>query len=487
MTTDPTTPDRTTEPPEQPEGFFDALGISSPKRIVIFVGCVLAALALVLFVPAFDALEPAPRRALFILVLAALLWVSEAIAAFSVGILIIALNIALLGNPDREIFATTDRDWEQFVEVLGHPLVWLFFGGFVLAAGMARTGLDRWLASRLLSRLGTRPSRLLLGVMAVTFTLSMFMSNTATTAMIIAMLAPLLPRLDRRFATGLLVGTAVAANLGGMGSLIGTPPNAIAVGVLSERPGAPQITFLDWMMIGLPLGAGLAVLTWLLIVRLYPAERDRLPAIDWTAGEDEARAPTWQVIVVVVTLVLTIGLWMTAQWHGMPTAVVSFVPIVLFTTTGILGAPQIRGLNYDVLFLLAGGLALGQVVTVTGLSDWIVGHIPSEGLGVAGIAFVVSIVTLVLSNFMSNTAAANIIIPLTVTMAVGAEARVAVPVALSASAAMCLPIATPPNAMVFATGRCRTMDFLRMGLVLGLLTPALAVVWSSLVLRWMGG
>ena len=481
------------EDPRPPEGYIDALGISSPKRIMMFVACFVAALLTVLLVPAFSELDAAQRRALFILIFAALLWITEAVAAFAVGILVIGLGIALLGNPEpllgdpeEGIFAKTDRDWEQFVVVIGHPLVWLFFGGFVLAAGMARSGLDRWLATRLLSRLGSRPATLLMGIMVVTFMLSMFMSNTATTAMMIAMLAPLLARLDRRFATGLLIGTAVAANLGGMGSLIGTPPNAIAVGVLSQGADPVDITFIGWMVLGFPLGAGLLILSWALIAKLYAAGHDRLPTIDWTGAEEVESAPRWQVIVVASTFVLTVGLWMTGAWHGLPTAVVSFLPIVVFTTTGILGVPQIRGLSYDVLFLLAGGLALGQIVTATGLADWIVGRLPTEGLGVLGIALIVSFVTLILSNFMSNTAAANIIIPLGVTMVVGAEARIAVPIALSASAAMCLPIATPPNAMVSATGRCKTGDFLRMGLIMGLLTPPLAVGWSSLVLGWMG-
>jgi sodium-dependent dicarboxylate transporter 2/3/5 len=277
--TNPNQPTPAGRPLEVPEGVFGALGISSPKRIVLFFGCLIVALLFVLLVPVFDELQPGQRRALFILVFAALLWVSEAIAAFSVGILIIALNIGLLGNPRNRDFALVDRDWEQFVTVIGHPLVWLFFGGFVLAAGMRHTGLDRWIASRLLSRFGTRPSAVLFGIMAVTFMLSMFMSNTATTAMMIAMLGPLIAQLDRKLSAGLLIGTAVAANLGGMGSLIGTPPNAIAVGVLSGRPNAVDITFLDWMVIGFPLGAVLMLLTWAVISRLYMTDHDRLPPI----------------------------------------------------------------------------------------------------------------------------------------------------------------------------------------------------------------
>ena len=149
----------------------------------------------------------------------------------------------------------------------------------------------------------------------------------------------------------------------------------------------------------------------------------------------------------------------------------------------MLSAKDIRGLNYDVLFLMAGGLALGNVVTSTGLSDWIVAKLPVEFLGPVGLAFVMAYVTVILSNFMSNTAAANILIPLVVTMAAGFEATVAIAVALGASSAMCLPVATPPNAMVFATGRLQTWDLVRVGLVVGLIAPAIGLAWLAICLK----
>ncbi len=474
-----------------PEGVFDALGISSRRRIAIFVICLVVSLAIPLLFPAARELDPAARRAFFILLFAASLWVTEAVPAFAVGFLVIALQIALLGKPGG-VFAETSKDWEQFVTVIGHPLVWLFFGGFVLAAGMARTGLDRRLAAALLGRLGDSPSAVLLGVMGITFSLSMFMSNTATTAMILAMLAPLLATLpeEDRFSAGLLLGIAVAANLGGMGSLIGTPPNAIAVGALDDLGPGQQINFLQWMMVGLPPALALLAGSWLLIVRLYcrGAPRIHLPGLESGSAEAETSpAPPWERLTVALTLFATVGLWLTSQWHGLPTAVVSFLPIVALTTTGILGAHDIRTLNYDVLFLIAGGLALGQMVTDTGLSAWIVESIPVEGLGVIAIALLMAYVTVVLSNFMSNTAAANILIPLGVTMAAGFEPAIAVPIALAASSAMCLPIATPPNALAFATGRCRTRDFIRMGLIVGAVAPAVAVLWTWIALDWILG
>lgn len=471
-----------------PEGFFASLDISSPKRIAIFLACLAASLAVALYPRITADLTPAATRALFILVFAASLWVTGAIPAFAVGILVIGLQIVLLGKPGG-VFAETEHDWEQFVAVIGHPLVWLFFGGFVLAAGMTRTGLDRGLASGLLGRFGDRPGSVLLGVMGATFVLSMFVSNTATAAMMLALLVPLLASLDADdpYATGLLLGVATAANLGGMGSLIGSPPNAIAVGVLAQHGG--EITFLEWMVVGLPPALLLLAVAWFLIGRLYPSRRERLPVAAWGGGPDSAATavPRWERLVVGGTLLLTVGLWLTSQWHGIPTAAVSFIPIVLLTTTGVLGAKAIRGLSWDVLFLLAGGLALGQTVTETGLSTWIVEQLPVEGLGLLPLAAAMAFLTVVLSNFMSNTAAANILVPIGATMAVGNEVWVAVPIALAASCAMCLPIATPPNALAFATGRIQTRDFIRLGLVLGVLGPAVALSWIAVIALWVSG
>lgn len=464
---------------------FEEPETGSPKRTVLFLGCLLAAVVLTLLFARSPDLQPAATRALFILLLSVLLWVTEAIPAFSVGILLIALQIALLGDPESGVYARSEKDWEHFVAVLGNPLIWLFFGGFVLAAGMQRCALDRWLASRLLTRFGTRPGNVMLGVMLTTFVLSMFMSNTATTAMMLAILAPLLAtlRFDDPLNKGLLVGTAVAANLGGMGSLIGTPPNAIAVGALAESNGGHTISFLEWLLLGLPPALASMLLAWQVLLRMYPVG-DRSIELDVSMenGTPETPSPRWQRTIVTLTLIATIGMWLTSQWHNIPTAAVSFLPIVALTTTGILGVQEIRGLSYDVLFLMAGGLALGQMVTETGLAEWIVAQLPIQGLGQLGWAFLLAYVTVLLSNFMSNTAAANILVPLGITLAVGFESTVAVAIAFGASAAMCLPVATPPNAMVYATGRCGAVDFIKTGVLLGLLVPAIGILWLKLML-----
>lgn len=442
--------------------------------------CLAVAVGVTFLVDQFSTLEAAPQRALFILVLAATLWVSEAIPAFAVGILVIALKIALLGTPGG-VFARSEKDWENFVAVLGHPLVWLFFGGFVLAAGMERCGLDRLLASGILSRFGSQPKRLLLGVMLASFGLSMCLSNTATTAMMVAILMPVVANrtVGERFGTILILGCATGANLGGMASLIGTPPNAIVVGALAEKE--VTIGFLDWILLGLPPAVCSVLVAWLFLARMTPKTQQPVEVrVEQLASSKQA--PTGSLTIVTLTLLATLGLWLSSQWHGIPTAAVAFLPIVVFTSTGILGASEIRGLNYDVLFLMAGGLALGQTITETGLSDWIVALLPLDLMGPMGMSYLLAYITLGLSNFMSNTAATNVLAPIGVSVLPGFEAEVAVPIAFGASAAMCLPVATPPNAIAFATGRCKTMDFLKIGLLMAAVVPLLGILWSRCLL-----
>jgi sodium-dependent dicarboxylate transporter 2/3/5 len=438
------------------------------------------AVAVSVLVPESELLNPAARRGLFILLFAAFLWMSDAMPAYSVGILVIALKTLLLGRAGG-VFATTSHDWEEFVAVLGHPLVWLFFGGFVIAAGMAAVGIDRWIANRILAKFGSSSGRLLIGLMLTTFGLSMIMSNTATTAMMLAILAPLL--IDKEgtsTARALVLGVAVAANLGGMGSLIGTPPNAIAVGALLDVPNGPQIGFLDWMILGLPPAFVLLILSWVMLRMFY--KLDSAPLLLPETEVRKVMTPRWQTVTVTLTLFLTVGLWLSSEWHRAPAAAISFIPIVMFTTTGILTTQRIRGLPYDVLFMLAGGLALGQTVSSTGLSLWIADLMPAGEISPVLIVLLFAYLTVLLSNFMSNTAAATVLIPISITVASSLPGMIAITVALAASSAMLLPVATPPNAMAFATGHLQTRDFIRMGVIIGLAAPLLVITWLSIVL-----
>jgi solute carrier family 13 (sodium-dependent dicarboxylate transporter), member 2/3/5 len=463
--------------------FIAAVEFDDTGALLRVLAC-LAVAAAIAFLPEWPGLEPAARRSLFILVLAAGLWATEAIPAFAVSFLVIGLAILLLGRPDGVFVAADQPDrWQIFIAPFASPLIWLFLAGFILAEAAARTGLDRTLAGLVFRAAGTRATAVLAAAMGITFVLSMFMSNTATAAMMMAVVMPLLRTLPagHPFRPALPLGIAASANLGGMGTLVGTPPNAIAAGFIA-RAGT-ELSFLDWMLLGLPPAICLAVFLGAFLLYRYHASGlylDRKALV--TVQEAGPRAPLWQRWVVVLVFSVTLALWM---FGPAPASVVAFVPITVLSVTGVIGVAEIRQLRWDVLILMAGGLSLGVAVTETGLAAWLVGELPVKGLGLVGAALVFALMTTALSNFMSNTAAANILVPLGAAVAIGvggAQGVLPVIIALSASTAMCLPIATPPNAIAYSTGEIHTRAFLWPGLILAVATPIVTVPWITWLL-----
>ncbi|MDA7667652.1 DASS family sodium-coupled anion symporter [bacterium] len=453
------------------------LEISSIRPLWLVIAVTLVAFVLSWF-PTYAGLEPAGRVTLFILLLAGGLWVTEAIPTFAVALLVIGLEIAILGRPGG-VYAIDSDDWLQFVRPWSSPIIWLFFGGFVLAEAASKTGLDRWFSTLVLQRCGTRPASILLGIMGITFCFSMFVSNTATTAMMMAVISPIVLSIKKQnpFRTALLLCVPFAANLGGMGTVIGSPPNAIAVGMLRMHQ---PIDFLDWMFYGLPPALALAGLVWFFLLKRYPSTETTLPmdAIDPTSTKGPS-APLWQKGLVMATFFTTIALWLAEPIHQIPTPVISFIPIIIFTVFSILGRDEIRRLPWEILLLLTGGLALGVAVTKTGLAAWLALQIPdgmeSPLITAACLAYLCS----ALSNFMSNTAAANILIPIGMALGIGMEINYVVPLALAASSAMCLPVSTPPNAIAYSYGQLASKDFIVGGLLVGLLAPGVCVLWCK--------
>lgn len=457
------------------------LEFHSRRTLLKSIGC-LALAAAVALLPAYAGLTEAARWTLFILVLGAGLWATEAIPSFSVALLIIALEILILGKPGG-VFATGQNDWEMFVRPWASPIMWLFLGGLVLGEAAQVTGLDRLFSRYVLKWFGTTPSAVLLGSMGITFLFSMFMSNTATTAMMMSVMAPVVVSIkkDDPFARALLLGIPFAANVGGMGTIIGSPPNAIAAGMLT---GAYPVDFIHWIVAGLPPALVLFVIAWLYLRSAYTPLAGTVDISGLDMGtRTGAQLPLWKRLMVMPVFVLTVGLWMTGSLHHIPTSVVSFIPITIFAVAGIITVHEIRHLHWDVLLLLAGGLSLGIAIKETGLAVWLVNQLPVHLFGQVAIAFFMSYLTMVLSNFMSHTAASNILVPIGMALAVGFEPRIVIPIALGASTAMCLPISTPPNAIAFAGGRLKTRDFLKGGLLMGLLGPAIAVLWCLWLFR----
>ena len=450
----------------------------------------LAIAVLVAFLPPYPGLSEAGRWALGIITFCGLLWMTEAIPAFAVALLGIGLQIMILGAPGGVMFSNGDGEaWQIFVEPWASPSMWLFFGGFILAKAAARTGLDREIAEKLLLLAGSKPERVLLVAMGTTFVFSMFLSNTATAAMMIAILGPMLANCGSSAAArALILGVAFAANLGGMGTIIGTPPNAIASGLLEN---VYPVDFLRWMLFGLPPAMLLlAGLWWSLSKRVESASFHLVqPSGDELTILNVDRPPRWQRWTVLAVFVATVGMWLSGSWHQIPTAVVSFVPIVVLSITGVIRSAGIRSLDWDILILLAGGLSLGIGVSESGLAEWLAGRLRELPIAAWSMGMVFCILTLLLSNFMSNTAAANILIPIGIASGLSSSgteeaAAFAIPMALSASAAMCLPISTPPNAIAYASGRIQAKDFLLPGAIVGLLAFPLSTLWCRLLLSW---
>ncbi|MGV3485435.1 MAG: SLC13 family permease [Planctomycetaceae bacterium] len=455
--------------------FYERFRFSSWRAAILLILSTLLAAGVALL-PEYVGLSPAGRWALFILILAASLWITEAIPAFAVGLLVIGLEIAILGRPGG-VFATDADDWERFIGVWGSPLIWLFFGGFVLAAAAEKIDLASWLSRYVLRYFGRRPATQLLGCMATTFVFSMFISNTAAAMMMLAMMIPS----ARRAAPGdgyrksLPVGIAFAASLGGMATLIGSPPNAIAAGALRS---VDPVDFAQWMIAGLPPAALLLSIAWIYLVMRYPS---RVAGLDEATLPAEmspvATSPMWKRVSVVWVFAATVLLWLSSSLHGIPATVVSFIPICSLTMLGVLDAEDIRRIPWDVLLLIAGGLALGVAVTDTGLANWMIEQLPVDRLSAFSLALVLCYATAALSNLMSNTAATNILVPIAIAASTGFEPQTVVPLAISASAAMCLPISTPPNAIAYGTGEIETKDLLQGGLIMGALAPLIATAW----------
>ncbi len=416
---------------------------------------------------------PTPAvNALFLLLLAAGLWISEAIPPFAVSILIIGYSIYILDSVNLAIIS---QDWEKYIGSWSSPVIWILLGGFFLALGAQVTGFDVRFAQYILNYFGNRPKVILLGCMISTGLLSMFMSNTATMAMMVGISTPIVSNLKRNdpFIKSLYLGLAAAATLGGMGTIIGSPPNAIALGIIQGEE--IHFDFSSWMLVGLPIALLMIVLVWLLLIRMFkPHQQFLATAIQTAPGMFSLRNTALNRWIVVVTFCLTIGLWITSSWHHLPVAVISFLPILLFTVSGVIIGEDLKQLPWDMLILVAGGLTLGTVISDTGLSSMLLAQIP-----IINQLFIMLLLlgwlTALLSNIMSNSAATSVLVPLGLSLLPEKALLVALVIGLSASTALFLPISTPPNAIAYSTGFLRQSDFRWLGLIIGIVGPLLIV------------
>ncbi|RAS59275.1 sodium-dependent dicarboxylate transporter 2/3/5 [Vibrio diazotrophicus] len=434
----------------------------------------------------FDGLTIIQQRVIAIFLLAALLWVFEPIPIYATSVVIIVLELLMLSNKGLILFRLNESQpefghllkYSDIMATFASPIIMLFLGGFFLAMAATKYRLDVNLARVLLKPFGQNPKYVMLGLMLITGVFSMFMSNTATTAMMLSILAPVIavfgPKDPGRIAFALCI--PVAANIGGIGTPIGTPPNAIA---LKYLVGDNLITFGEWMAFGVPFVIVMMALSWFLICSLYKADQQR---IELTIKGKFLKTP--KALVVYITFAATILLWLVGDLHGMNSYTVALIPVAVFSVTGIINKEDLKKISWDVLWLVSGGIALGLALDKTGLAALVVHSIPFGDFSPYVVLFGAALLCLLMANFMSHTATANLLMPIMAALgasmtslsALGGEVTLILVVTFAASLGMSLPISTPPNALAHATGYVQSNQMARVGVVLGLVGVLLSFV-----------
>ncbi len=446
------------------------------RSLYYFFGSLIAALVLtwLLKEPAFTTSQ---LYVLFLLFFAIGLWLTEAIPAFAVALFLMAYLVFALGSP---YFNPLPEKIDRYVNTFSGRVIWLLLGGFFLAAAMTKTKLDEQLLRLTLKISGTKPRNIVIAFMFTAMVFSMVMSATATTAMMVAALMLLLTTSKSGLSKALLLGIAISATIGGMGTIIGTSPNAIAVGLLGDN--GIRIDFLSWMVYGVPLAVALTAISCVVLLRVFVTDRApvQLRFLEDKKSEGQNESALQRIIVLIV-IIVTISLWLTTPLHGISVAAIAAIPIVVLTLTGIITANDLKNLSWDTLFLVAGGLSLGEALESTGILEHYAGQIGAMKMGSMAIMFVLVYAAMLFANIMSNAGTCTVLIPLGFALLPGMEKQVALAIAFASSTAIFLPVAAPSNSIVYSTGLLEQKDFRIGGILVGILGPLLAVVWVLLI------
>jgi sodium-dependent dicarboxylate transporter 2/3/5 len=469
-----------------PQSLFDPQAKSETKPLIIFFAAMLG-IALYLFLP----LEPQLRGGLTILVLVGILWFSEAMPLTFTSLLIPILAALLnIGNISETL------------SHFAHPIIFLFLGGFALAAALSKHQLDSLIGEKIIRQARSQPIYACYAMFVMTAFMSMWISNTATAAMML----PIALGIAHRFGADntsaklfLLLGMAYSANIGGIATLIGSPPNAIAAATFN-------LSFFDWLKIGLPISMLLFVsMIWILKRLLKPdlqlVERDtstmrneRGQALSEEQTNAGLRLSREQIRVVVI-FISTVCAWIFSQplaaFLNINTSgfdsLVALSSLVILGITGSLSWKEIeRNSNWGILLLFGGGLALSQILSSSGTSAFIADGIHylllDQPLLVTLLLMTACVVFL--TEMVSNTASAALLIPLLTGVAQNlgiSPVIIAALIAISASCAFMLPVATPPNAIVYGTGSVPQKSMIKTGFWLNIA----CILIISLISFWM--
>ena len=431
-----------------------------------------------------DGLTVIEQRLISIFIFATLMWVFEAIPAWTTSVLIVVLLLLTVSDSSLWLF-TQNNSAENFGQVVKYksimhcfadPIIMLFIGGFILAIAATKSGLDVLLARVMLRPFGIQSRYVLLGFILVTAAFSMFLSNTATAAMMLTFLTPVLKALpaDGKGKIGLAMAIPVAANIGGMGTPIGTPPNAIALKYLNDPEGLNlNIGFGEWMSFMMPYTIVLLFIAWFILLWLFPFKQKTIELkIEGETKKD------WRSIVVYITFAITVLLWMFDKVTGVNSNVVAMIPVAVFCVTGVITKRDLEEISWSVLWMVAGGFALGVALQETGLAKHMIEAIPFNAWPPALMIVGSGLICYAMANFISHTATAALLVPILAIAgtsmrenlsSLGGVETLLIGVAIGSSLAMVLPISTPPNALAHATGMIQQKDMEKVGFIMGII------------------
>jgi len=483
-------------------------GYRTAQRIGLFLGA--AAFFVLLFLPAPAGLSPAGWRAAAVSVLMAVWWMTEALPIPATALLPLAL-FPILG------VLTTPATSAPYA----NELIFLFMGGFLLAVTMERWGLHKRIALAIMSWVGTSPSRLVLGFMLATAFISMWISNTATTAMMLPIalaVGEMLRPPDQEdgiyhFGVALMLGVAYAASIGGVATLIGTPPNAVLAGAASELLHE-KIGFVQWMGVGVPVAAVMLPATWLILTRVLhrPGELHG-DAAGLIEQERAALGPMSRGEKMTATVfVLTALAWVFRSQKTIGSVTIpglqTWLPEIQDSTIAMAAAAVLfilpvdwrkgefcldwktaKRIPWGVLVLFGGGLSLAVAMDQSGLAKWIGGSVAGLGAVHAIVVFAaVAALIVFLTELTSNVATASMAMPVMAGAAVGLGMEpllLMTTAGLAASMAFMLPVATPPNAIVFSSGYLTIPQMARAGFLLNILSIIVITTAATLLIPYL--
>ena len=439
------------------------------------------------------------KRVMAIFLFATVMWVLEAVPAWTTSMLIVGLMLFAASDSSLWLFRDaanpdygTPIKYTSILHSFADPIIMLFIGGFILAIAASKCGLDLVLARVMLKPFGTKSHFVLLGFILVTGIFSMFLSNTATAAMMLTFLTPVLKALpaDGKGKTALALAIPIAANVGGMATPIGTPPNAIVLKYLNDPAGLNlNIGFGEWMSFMLPYTLVIIFIAWLVLLKMFPFKQKTIHL----QIEGEAQKG-WRSVVVYVTFAVTVLLWITDKYTGVNSNVVAMLPVAIFPITGIITKRDLEEISWSVLWMVAGGFALGVALQETGLASTIINAIPFDTWSPVAMIIGSGLLCYAMANFISHTATAALLVPILaivgtsmkeVLLPVGGVQALLIGVAIGSSLAMILPISTPPNALAHATGMIEQKDMVKTGILMGII--GLSLGYAMLIMLGSNG